>query len=679
MKETKTNERGSVMMEIIAVLALLGIMGPLLLKQVANRNEELDNVNMASEMRTIKEAFASYIAADTAKLNEVCQLNSNGAVSECAHFTSNYSTYMDNICYFLPDGFCGETDGGTLDYYTLRLYGYIQDPDISPKPVFYGLIIPRDEILPSNMNLKRASRVASMVGTDGGIYDSGQLIGTMGSWVLDAPSGFASVQPSAPNFYVAMTGLDIYVPDVEVQEIAPNAVALPENLALGKLHAWNYFSVGNTTADNARCFELYHDQLTTTGNATASNDEIKSVGTDGCDPLFWVGATGRTGSDRSEPNQVYVKNNLYIGRQNSATAYDGSTGISAVAIETDDNTLTYPGDDDTTTEGRNKQRRIVVYDIAGREKVTIDARGQIAVKGDDIEVLQSDGTTVTEPETLTIADGKIESNRTVLKDQRKSASSKEVQNYVLDPAYTSVLNDIKLTSRGGARLSEILPNYIAKGVYVLNRPSGTSTTASSFTTSIEKPLCPSGYAPAIIVTPTRWDSGRVNEIDISHTHTLNQEQINSLINKTRVNIPANLTSTYVQTPYATSGATANIGNNTRNNMVIGDNKNNTTGVFGGNDDRVKQEEARFAVLIDNNETDFVDNDSDLAKPRSAAHTPTTSSTGSWSVKMGYKSKNDTDLSSFTGKQIGDSISALAQTYCVFDSTLFEDAPDKDRE
>ena len=37
----------------------------------------------------------------------------------------------------------------------------------------------------------------------------------------------------------------------------------------------------------------------------------------------------------------------------------------------------------------------------------------------------------------------------------------------VDPAYISVMNDIKLTSRGGARLSELLPNYILKGIYIL--------------------------------------------------------------------------------------------------------------------------------------------------------------------------------------------------------------------
>ena len=43
----------------------------------------------------------------------------------------------------------------------------------------------------------------------------------------------------------------------------------------------------------------------------------------------------------------------------------------------------------------------------------------------------------------------------------------EYDHFRVDPSYMSVMNDIKITSRGGARLSEALPNYILKGIYEL--------------------------------------------------------------------------------------------------------------------------------------------------------------------------------------------------------------------
>ncbi len=45
--------------------------------------------------------------------------------------------------------------------------------------------------------------------------------------------------------------------------------------------------------------------------------------------------------------------------------------------------------------------------------------------------------------------------------------------YAVDPAYTSIMHDIKLTTRGGARLSDILPDFINKGIYVVDNTAPT--------------------------------------------------------------------------------------------------------------------------------------------------------------------------------------------------------------
>lgn len=45
-------------------------------------------------------------------------------------------------------------------------------------------------------------------------------------------------------------------------------------------------------------------------------------------------------------------------------------------------------------------------------------------------------------------------------------SDKQYDAFMVNPAYTSVMHDIKLTSRGGARLSDILPDFINKGIYL---------------------------------------------------------------------------------------------------------------------------------------------------------------------------------------------------------------------
>lgn len=108
------------------------------------------------------------------------------------------------------------------------------------------------------------------------------------------------------------------------------------------------------------------------------------------------------------------------------------------------------------------------------------------------------------------------------------------ENYQVNPAYTSVMHDIKLTSRGGARLSDILPDFINKGIYVVDNTynekvpywTGLKVDASggkvvaqgtagleckdySCWTSpwlgiIPAPQCPPGYAKVVTITPAGW-------------------------------------------------------------------------------------------------------------------------------------------------------------------------------
>lgn len=102
--------------------------------------------------------------------------------------------------------------------------------------------------------------------------------------------------------------------------------------------------------------------------------------------------------------------------------------------------------------------------------------------------------------------------------------------YQINPAYTSMMHDIKLTSRGGARLSDILPDFINKGIYVLDNTyqedgngwdgigvaadgtisdaPGNCPDANCMTTPwmgfIPAPQCPPGYAKVVTIHPIRW-------------------------------------------------------------------------------------------------------------------------------------------------------------------------------
>ena len=115
-----------------------------------------------------------------------------------------------------------------------------------------------------------------------------------------------------------------------------------------------------------------------------------------------------------------------------------------------------------------------------------------------------------------------------------NTTSKGYDAYQVNPAYTSVMHDIKLVTRGGARLSDILPDFINKGIYVLDNTYQEETGKTSWETYqvsvgsqvtvsgapgectssnciaspwlgfVPTPQCPPGYSKVITINPIRW-------------------------------------------------------------------------------------------------------------------------------------------------------------------------------
>ena len=525
------------MLEVLAVLALIGVMGPMLYKQVLSRNQEISNVNIAAEMRAIKEAMSAAIAADSAVLAELCKTSSSaGSLTACNTGDATFQTAVEE---FLPIGMDGILDA---DYgYTIKLYGQnaiLQNGE--DYPILVGVVAGAD--LAGDWNMKRTARIANLIGTDGGIVQDKELVGAGGSWKLSDGiaadlAGELGVDVDYP-IVVATTAMDTFDPDLGVTD--PNAVFVPNEVGFGDLHAWNYFSV----AGDKNCINIAHDTV-------GASDTIYRVGDNGntCNPLFWVDGDS---TDLSKRGHVYVKNNLYIGLDGDKKSF---------AFERKD-----------ATGGDLTNNRFVVYDMSGNEKLEINDKGQIIAKDDKMTITKADGTT-------------------------------DTYNYGIDPANTSVLNDVRLASRGGARLSDILPNYISKGMYQLS--STTTASNQSWSTDIKKPTCPENYVAAVIVTPLKWGASTVQSITVpansSHSLTVpsSGDKVTGTINAITVQ-KANITQ------YA---------------LAI-----EITGGSGGADNR----------------TD------------STSETP-------WTVKMGYKN----DSGAWAGNLKNGEIQALAQTYCVY--------------
>ena len=116
--------------------------------------------------------------------------------------------------------------------------------------------------------------------------------------------------------------------------------------------------------------------------------------------------------------------------------------------------------------------------------------------------------------------------------------------YMVNPAYTSVMHDIKLTTRGGARLSDVLPDFINKGIYVVNntilenvaidtdtqdyekisgalQAKNKDTTAnmgaadawaSPYLGAVPAPQCPPGYGRVITLNPSAFQMAQAGSL-----------------------------------------------------------------------------------------------------------------------------------------------------------------------
>ena len=542
---TNKQERGAIMLEVLAVLALIGVMGPMLYKQVLSRNQEISNVNIAAEMRAIKEAMSAAIAADSAILAELCKEGSTEAgLTSCNKGDASFQTAVEE---FLPIGMDGILD---TDYgYTIKLYSQkVTLQNEEEYPILVGVVAGAD--LASDWGFKRTARIANLIGTDGGVVQGLNLVGAGGSWQL--ADGIASDlkgelcdSEEDCDIVVATTAMDTFDPDLGVTD--PNVVFVPNEVGFGDLHAWNYFSVG---AGNQNCIDLEHDKV-------GASDKIYRVGQNGgqCDPLFWVDGNEM---DLSKKGHVYVKNNLYIGLDGDKKSF---------AFERKDAT------------GNNlTNNRFVVYNMDGNEKLEINDKGQIIAK----DATMGAGT----------------------KNDDGSYSGGTYE-YGLDPANTSVLNDVRLGARGGARLSDILPNYIAKGMYQMS-----SGTTHPYTYNVPKPTCPENYAAAVIVTPLKWGMPKVIRVqvpEVSATHSL---KVSGTSVSGSIKIPSYLFPT----------------------------------------EEITQSRHNFAIEIN---------------PAKSKSDDRVIGTSDWTVKLGYKTNSDDPTFQTLSDFEDGEIQALAQTYCVY--------------
>ncbi len=427
---TKKQEKGSLIIEALAVLGLIALLTPLLFQQISRRNEEISNANIATEIRSIKNALSAYIQANEYSLSKTLGLIDHDNYKEISadnpQSTENVSlnalqSYGFSLSNIPSDEYTILIQGYTLPVeYTFLEYTFPEGEAISRgtkyRPVIYGIVLGK-----TGYSLRRAGKIASLIGLDGGVMlNDGVFQGVDGAWSFETDdTAFTAGAVGAVTIFDVATNSAI-LEGVKIKDYIGKTVQTTSG-AIEQLHIPSFFAVG----DALHCIEDYKNP-----DFSINREEDK------CAPLFEV-------YEDTESGEFFVK----------------------------------------MREGRIETRKVAFSnsDTEGDETT-------LRVPSDFMGTINTEGT----------------------------------QNYLLDPAYTSVMNDIRLTSRGGARLSEILPDYINKGIYFISSPQ-----------DINIPQCPIGYAPAVAIIPIRAnatysfneDNFKVEQGKIKRDESSNEEDI----------------------------------------------------------------------------------------------------------------------------------------------------------
>ena len=100
-KLNKMMQKGSLMVEALALLGLITLVTPIMYKKAAERTTELQDVNLATQIRMINEALDTYVRNDYAKLKTEVGLTDKLKVN--ANDDTNF--IVKGVKSFLPTNF----------------------------------------------------------------------------------------------------------------------------------------------------------------------------------------------------------------------------------------------------------------------------------------------------------------------------------------------------------------------------------------------------------------------------------------------------------------------------------------------------------------------------------------------------------------------------------------------
>lgn len=180
-------ERGALMLEAIALLGLMTMMSPMVVRQTADRTAEMEEVAVAGQMKTLRDALSSYIEANYA-----------GIADEAAN---RRDVSMEQLRPYLPPSFFqgGNVTSKLINDYKVgirkeRPCADAANPDCTNRWKITGMVVSGnantdgDSLggVAGELDDRRAARIATMVGADGGYIRSTKTLSALGLGDNDA-------------------------------------------------------------------------------------------------------------------------------------------------------------------------------------------------------------------------------------------------------------------------------------------------------------------------------------------------------------------------------------------------------------------------------------------------------------------------------------------------------------
>ena len=251
----RTDERGALMIEAIALLGLMTMMSPMVVRQTADRTVEMEDVAIAGQMKELKDALSNWIEANYASIKSACSAGGTIAVAggaSCSNAAdSHFSVPVAGLAPYLPatyletvssgnnsttfrlrgnklaDGFdvgvraqCTEatntSTGATCGSMgTDGVYTGLSSTCTCSRYKMTGVVLSNGA---AEIDDRRAARIATMIGADGGFVRTSNMVnnvlsgngrttivGSQGIWEGDATNYIVGYNSSAGGRVAATT------------------------------------------------------------------------------------------------------------------------------------------------------------------------------------------------------------------------------------------------------------------------------------------------------------------------------------------------------------------------------------------------------------------------------------------------------------------------------------------